>query len=114
MLKFSEAIRVGRRRRLIDVGWRCLARTAYSDLTIDDPRREAGASKGAVDVYLPHEEAPLHALLADNAGTVSRAMTELSATERNASRRLRACAADWWRAPRCRARSMWQPMCGPP
>jgi TetR/AcrR family transcriptional repressor of uid operon len=90
--KLSAAVRTSRRQHLINAGWRCLARTGYADLTVDDICREAKTSKGAFYVYFPHKEALLLALLEDDADRLSRRMKELSEVESSAARRLRAFA----------------------
>lgn len=93
MPKLSDAVRASRRQRLIDAGWRCLARTPYADLTVDDICRDAGASKGAFYIYFPRKEAMLLALLEDDAARLTRRMEELTGAEPSPSRRLRAFAA---------------------
>jgi AcrR family transcriptional regulator len=52
---------------LIEAAWRCLARTSYRNLSVDDVCVEAGLSKGAFYTYFPHKQDLLVALLEHDA-----------------------------------------------
>jgi len=67
MPKIALQTRELRRRTLIDAAWRCVARSSYRTLTVDDVCTEAGLSKGAFYTYFGHKQDLLLALLDDDA-----------------------------------------------
>jgi TetR/AcrR family transcriptional repressor of uid operon len=67
MPKIDLQAKEKRRRALVDAAWRCVARTGYRTLTVDDVCTEAGLSKGAFYTYFDQKQDLLLALLDDDA-----------------------------------------------
>lgn len=66
MPKLAEAARRQRRQALLDAAWRCVARTGYRNLSVDDVCGEAGLSKGSFYTYFDQKQDLLLALLDDD------------------------------------------------
>jgi AcrR family transcriptional regulator len=98
MPRISETERASRRERLVAAAWRCLARHAYSDLTVDDICDEAEVSKGAFYGYFDSKQELLHELLQRESGSIDAVIAELSASRIGAAEKLRrfarACLKD--------------------
>jgi AcrR family transcriptional regulator len=71
MPKIALQAKERRRRTLIDAAWRCVARSSYRTLTVDDVCTEAGLSKGAFYTYFDQKQDLLLALLDDDAAGLS-------------------------------------------
>lgn len=67
MPRIGEETRLQRRQALISAARRCIARSGYHNLTVDDVCAEADASKGAFYTYFPHKRDLLVALLEGDA-----------------------------------------------
>jgi AcrR family transcriptional regulator len=70
MPKLGIAAREERRRVLVDAAWRCVARTGWHNLTVDEVCAEAGLSKGAFYTYFGQKLDLLVALLNDDAASL--------------------------------------------
>lgn len=77
MPKISEAARSARRQDLVDAAWRCIARKAWKDLTVDDVCAEAGVSKGSFYSYFTRKQDLLVALAEGEAAELDDLLVEL-------------------------------------
>ncbi len=71
MPKLDALAKEGRRRLLIEAGWRCVSRGGYRTLSVDDVCVEAGVSKGAFYTYFARKQDLLVALADDDAAGLS-------------------------------------------
>lgn len=62
-----------RRRRLLDAAWRCLERSSFLELTVDDVCDEAALSKGSFYGYFSSKRQLLYALVEDDAERLEQA-----------------------------------------
>ena len=87
-----------RRERIVDAAWRCLARQAYSELTVDDVCAEAAVSKGSFYGYFNSKQELLYELLRRESASLDAVIADLSAAPIGAVERLRrfarACLKD--------------------
>lgn len=85
MPKLATEAKAQRRKVLIDAGWRCVARSGYRNLSVDEVCAEAGVSKGAFYTYFDQKRDLLVALLEDDASgmdeLLSDAATKLGGVE---------------------------------
>jgi AcrR family transcriptional regulator len=90
MPRVSEAERPLRRQRLIDAAWRCLGRTSFADLRVEDICSEAGLSKGSFYGYFASKHDLLLTLLESDLSVLAATAHEGAGTDGAA--RLRAFA----------------------
>jgi TetR/AcrR family transcriptional repressor of uid operon len=74
--KLAAATKRQRRQVLVDAAWRCVARSGYHGLTVDDVCAEAGLSKGAFYTYFNQKQDLLLALMDDDAEGLSDLVVE--------------------------------------
>jgi TetR/AcrR family transcriptional regulator, repressor for uid operon len=89
MPRISEAERAHRRDRLVDAAWRCLARSSYSELTVDDVCAEASVSKGGFYGHFESKQDLLHELLLRESTSLDAVIASLSDAPIGAAERLR-------------------------
>ena len=98
MPRISDAERASRRERIVDAAWRCLARQAYSELTVDDVCTEAAVSKGSFYGYFKSKHELLYELLRRESASLDTIIADLTAAPIGAVERLRrfarACLKD--------------------
>ena len=98
MPRISDAERASRRERIVDAAWRCLARQAYSELTVDDVCTEAAVSKGSFYGYFKSKQELLYELLRRESASLDTIIADLTAAPIGAVERLRrfarACLKD--------------------
>ena len=75
--RIGTEAREERRQELIDAAWRCVARSGYHNLTIDDVCVEANLSKGAFYTYFKQKLDLLVALLDEDAASLEDLITDL-------------------------------------
>jgi AcrR family transcriptional regulator len=76
--KMAPEAREGRRRELMEAGWRCVATKGYRNLTVDDVCNEAGLSKGSFYTYFGEKRDLLVALLEEEAAGVDALIESLA------------------------------------
>jgi TetR/AcrR family transcriptional regulator, repressor for uid operon len=84
----SEA-REERRQELVDAAWRCVARSGYHNLTIDDVCVEANLSKGAFYTYFKQKLDLLVALLDEDAAALEVLIADLGEAHGSGMERIR-------------------------
>jgi AcrR family transcriptional regulator len=87
--KIDHNTRAARRRDLIDAAWRCIARSGWHALTIDDVCAEAGVSKGAFYGYFKRKQDLLLALLSEQASQLDALLADPSGRTLTTAERLR-------------------------
>jgi AcrR family transcriptional regulator len=85
----GEAARKERRQEFIDAGWRCVARTGYRNLSVEDVCVEAGLSKGSFYTHFDRKADLLLALLDADASGDDRVIGDLSGSNQSATVRIR-------------------------
>lgn len=82
----------------MDAAWRCLARSSYSELTVDDVCAEASVSKGGFYGHFDSKQELLHELLLRESTSLDAVIASLSDAPIAAAERLRrfarACLKD--------------------
>lgn len=66
MPRVSETERPARQKRLVDAAWRCLERSSFAELRVEDVCKEAGLSKGSFYGYFAAKRDLLYALVDDD------------------------------------------------
>jgi AcrR family transcriptional regulator len=89
MPKIAEEAKEQRRQELIDAAWRCVARTGYHNLTVDEVCLEANLSKGAFYTYFGQKLELLVALLDEDAASLEDLIAELSDAHDSGIERIR-------------------------
>jgi AcrR family transcriptional regulator len=89
MTKYSPEVRAEHRQALVDAAWRCVARTGYCDMTVEDVCREAGVTKGAFYWYFRSRDDVLLALLEEEGAATERALLQVIASSPPGIDRLR-------------------------
>lgn len=89
MPKMGVQARRKRRQELIDAGWRCVARTGYHNMTVDDVCVEARLSKGAFYTHFDQKQDLLLALLDEDAAGLEQIITDLSGEQSSGVERIR-------------------------
>jgi TetR/AcrR family transcriptional repressor of uid operon len=89
MARITKSERVVRRQRLLDAAWRCLERSGYRDLTVDDVCAEAGLSKGSFYGYFEGKQDLLTSLLEQEAAALDHVAAELASASISGADRLR-------------------------
>jgi AcrR family transcriptional regulator len=89
MPKIGDERRDARRRQIIDAARTGLARTSYSQLTVDDICAEAGLSKGAFYVHFRSKQALLVALIGEDTDSLTALIAELESGQRPALDKIR-------------------------
>jgi AcrR family transcriptional regulator len=87
--KIGIEAREERRQELIDAAWRCVARSGYHNLTIDDVCVEANLSKGAFYTYFKQKLDLLVALLDEDAASLEDLITDLGEAHGSGIERIR-------------------------
>jgi AcrR family transcriptional regulator len=78
MPKMGLQARRERRQELVDAGWRCVERTGYHKLTVDDVCTEANLSKGAFYTHFEQKQDLLLALLDDEGRATDAIIAEVT------------------------------------
>jgi AcrR family transcriptional regulator len=89
MPKIGLEAREERRQELIDAAWRCVARSGYHNLTIDDVCNEANLSKGAFYTYFKQKLDLLVALLDEDAASLEGLIADLGEAHGSGVERIR-------------------------
>jgi AcrR family transcriptional regulator len=89
MPKIAVEAREERRQELVDAAWRCVARTGYHNLTIDDVCVEAGLSKGAFYTYFKQKLDLLVALLDEDAASLEDLISDVGDSHGSGAERIR-------------------------
>lgn len=92
MPRLSAEQRLNHRRRIVDAAWRCVARTGYRELRVEDICAEASVGKGSFYLYFERKDDVLLALLEDDAALMEERITSVLRSERPGVDRLRAFA----------------------
>jgi len=89
MPRLSAKQRLKHRQRIVDAAWRCVARTGYRDLRVEDVCAEAGVGKGSFYLYFKRKDDVLIALLDQDARALEERITTLMQTNRPGLDRMR-------------------------
>lgn len=89
MPRLSPEQRDNHRQRIVDAAWRCVARTGYSDLRVEDVCAEASVSKGSFYLYFKRKDDVLFALLEQDAAAIEERIRSVMLSNRPGIDRLR-------------------------
>ncbi len=89
MPRLSAEQRLNHRQRIVDAAWRCVARTGYSALRVDDICHEAAVSKGSFYIYFKRKDDVLFALLDEDAAALEQRIHSVLLANRPGIDRLR-------------------------
>ena len=89
MPRLSAEQRQTHRQRIVDAAWRCVSRTGYCDLRVDDICAEAGVSKGSFYLYFKRKNDVLFALLEEDAAEIEERVRSVALANRPGIDRLR-------------------------
>ena len=89
MPKIGIEAREERRQEFVDAAWRCVARSGYHNLTIDDVCAEASLSKGAFYTYFKQKLDLLVALLDEDAASLEGLIADLGEAHASGIERIR-------------------------
>ena len=89
MPRLSPEQRENHRQRIVTAAWRCVARTGYCDLRVDDVCAEAAVSKGSFYLYFKRKDDVLFALLEQDAAAIEERIRAVMLSNRPGIDRLR-------------------------
>lgn len=89
MPRLSAEQRENHRQRIVDAAWRCVARTGYCALRVEDICSEAAVSKGSFYLYFQRKDDVLYALIEEDAAAIEARIQAVMLSNRPGIDRLR-------------------------